>query len=334
LRDIGLTSLTFLTHRFDITVGAVYTIAELARHLALHLRVNLVVQAGTPDVIPGVENYVSPALDPSELPDADVIVSTSGFQDHDRLFALPDSKGKRAIYLQGWHGERTLRNIRRADAVLAVSSWLVEASASAAVRARFVRYGFDYDIFHAEASQRNDPPLVSMGTDKALDVGLGALTAVRQRHPEVAFALFGRTTPPDATMPFLLRPDRRTVGDLWRRTTVAVCSSALEGFGFPGLEAIACGAALATTDTKGSREYAFHDVTALVSPPGDAQALAQNIGRLVADQDLRQRLVAAGQLHLTRTYTGWADASVAFADALAQELQAGPARFGRQQGEP
>jgi glycosyltransferase involved in cell wall biosynthesis len=328
-RAMALNSITFLTQRFDITVGAVYTISELARHLAPHIRVSLVVQSGEPDTIDGVQTYVSADLDPRQMPDADVIVSTSGFMDHDRLFGLPPSKGKRAIYLQGWHGERTLRNLRRADAVLAVSRWLVDEAARDSVRARFVRYGFDYDIFHSDPSQRTHRPLVSMGTDKALDVGLGALTAVRQRHPDVDFTLFGRAIPPDATIPFLLRPDRRAVGDLWRRTTVAVCSSALEGFGFPGLEAIACGAALATTDTRGSREYAFHDVTALVSPPGDAQALAQNIERLVADQHLRERLVAAGQLHLTRTYTRWPDASVAFAAALAEELQAGPAYEGR-----
>jgi len=325
---MGLTSITFLTQRFDITVGAVYTISELARHLARHMRVSLVVQAGEPDAIAGVGTFVSPTLDPGEVPDADVIVSTSGFMDHDRLFGLPPSKGKRAIYLQGWHGERTLRNLRRADAVLAVSRWLVEEAARDSVRARFVRYGFDHHVFHPGAPQATERPLVSMGTDKALDVGLAALRGVRERHPEADFALFGRTPPPDTTISFLLRPDRQAVGDLWRRTTVAVCCSALEGFGFPGLEAIACGAALATTDTKGSREYAFHDVTALVSPPGDAAALAANVSRLVADSDLRARLVAAGQLHLNNSYTGWASASDAFVQALGEELQAGPALLG------
>ena len=40
----------------------------------------------------------------------------------------------------------------------------------------------------------------------------------------------------------------------------------------PGLEALACGTALATTDTKGSRDYALHEKTALDQPAAAAGA--------------------------------------------------------------
>ena len=40
-----------------------------------------------------------------------------------------------------------------------------------------------------------------------------------------------------------------------------------EGLGLPGIEALACGAALARTDTKGGRDIALDGETALVTPP-------------------------------------------------------------------
>ena len=49
-----------------------------------------------------------------------------------------------------------------------------------------------------------------------------------------------------------------------------------------------------TTDCGGNREYAEHEVTALLSPPRDPEALARNVLRLLDDDSLRQRLARAG----------------------------------------
>ncbi len=82
-----------------------------------------------------------------------------------------------------------------------------------------------------------------------------------------------------------------------RTCDVFVCNSWEEGFGLPGIEAICCGAALVTTDTRGSRDYAVHGTTALVSPPRDPAALTRNVISLMRDPEARLRLVAAGQAH-------------------------------------
>jgi glycosyltransferase involved in cell wall biosynthesis len=76
----------------------------------------------------------------------------------------------------------------------------------------------------------------------------------------------------------------------------------------PGLEAMACGAALATTDTKGSRDYAFDEKTALVSPPRQPEVLAANILRLLGGPALRDCLVRAA-LERAGDYPDWRGAS-------------------------
>ena len=101
-----------------------------------------------------------------------------------------------------------------------------------------------------------------------------------------------------------------------RGSAVHVVASWEEGFGLTGAEAIACGAALASTDTKGSRDYAIDGFTALVSAPRDPAALADNVLRLLEDVQLRSRLVAAGQRHLRAAMPPWSETARRMAWAL------------------
>jgi len=55
-----------------------------------------------------------------------------------------------------------------------------------------------------------------------------------------------------------------------------------------------CGAALAATDIDGHREFAFHEKTALTSPVRTPAALAENVVRLIRDNDLRIQLAKGG----------------------------------------
>jgi GT2 family glycosyltransferase/glycosyltransferase involved in cell wall biosynthesis len=93
----------------------------------------------------------------------------------------------------------------------------------------------------------------------------------------------------------------------------------------PGMEAIAAGAALATTDTKGSRDYAFHRHTALVSEPRDPPALAHGILDLIGDTQLRGRLIDDGRRHIDALYPDWEHATsallVAIEDALNEDAE-------------
>jgi glycosyltransferase involved in cell wall biosynthesis len=51
---------------------------------------------------------------------------------------------------------------------------------------------------------------------------------------------------------------------------------------------------LVTTDIGGTRDYAIHGKTALVSAPEDSEALAQNIIRLIENEDERRRIAENG----------------------------------------
>ncbi len=59
-------------------------------------------------------------------------------------------------------------------------------------------------------------------------------------------------------------------------------------------QALACGTPLVTGDTPGARELLVDGESALLVPPGDAEALAAALRRLAADDGLAQRLSESG----------------------------------------
>lgn len=88
--------------------------------------------------------------------------------------------------------------------------------------------------------------------------------------------------------------DQPALGREYDAARVFAVGSWFEGFCQPGLEALACGVPLVTTDNGGCREYARHGETALVVPPRDAPAMAEAIGRLLEDETLAKELAANG----------------------------------------
>ncbi len=74
--------------------------------------------------------------------------------------------------------------------------------------------------------------------------------------------------------------------------------SLYEGFGFPVLEAQACGMPVLTSTTSSLPEVAGEG--ALLVDPLDTGAIAAGLRSLIEDQTLRARLVVQGELNLTR----------------------------------
>ena len=68
-----------------------------------------------------------------------------------------------------------------------------------------------------------------------------------------------------------------------------------ESFGVVLLEAMAASTAVVASDLPGYANVAKADRDALLVPPGDAQALAAALRRVLTDRDLSARLVACGE---------------------------------------
>jgi glycosyltransferase involved in cell wall biosynthesis len=86
------------------------------------------------------------------------------------------------------------------------------------------------------------------------------------------------------------------IGDLpglYQMASAVLFPSLDEGFGLPVLEAFAAGTPVLASNAGAIPEVAGD--AALLCPPGDDEALAGNLRRLLADSALRERQVAAGR---------------------------------------
>jgi len=175
-------------------------------------------------------------------------------------------------------------------------------SASGANDAAYIPNGIDFQVFYEERTL-SDPLRNSIGFPtrsepfKGTKDAISALSVVRERlNRSLCFWSFGGPRPsyiPD-WIDYHERPSDEQLRRLYNQTLIFAVPSHYEGWGLPGAEAMSCGSVLASTDNGGVRAYATHLRNALLSPPGNPEALAENVLRLLNDSTLRLKLAKQG----------------------------------------
>ena len=324
---------TFLVPSARRPVGGVLALYEFANALGRRgHRVHIAHGPGFPDPVgtpaditwfefaPGITHSVHTDLDDADLPVSDRIEVTGAafFTDGRLLAALeagarPDL-GRPFLFVQAY---RHLPPTVEARAFggpwpkVCVARWMIDALAADGVppgQLAFIPYGLDHDVFRLTHPIEERPARVAMlynaHPNKGAPTGIAALAAVRARRPDLEIVLFGTKEPEHVIPPemtFVRSPDRAVlVEQIYNGSRVFLSPSGREGFGFCGIEAMACGCALVSTDNGGSRDYAVDGETALVVPPGDAGAMAAAVERLLDDDATRCRLATAGLAAATR----------------------------------
>jgi glycosyltransferase involved in cell wall biosynthesis len=310
--------ITFVTPHQRLTSGGVYAIHQYARLLAANPNyvVTVAVGKGEREAVPGCS-----VVSLESAPASDVVIYPA-----DLSFQWLPS-GAPVCFLQGFGtpGNPTVdRNLRRRHPVIASAEWLVWEAKRRGCAAYHVSYGVDRDIFFpgSPAGERDQSVLMMTHSIawKGTEDGLEALSLVRSEFPNVQVRLFGVHEPHLPDVEFVAAPGRLVVADLMRRSAVFVCSSWEEGFGMPGLEAMTCGAAVATTDTKGSRDYAVDNESALVVPPRQPVRLAQAICTLLERPEVRNALTAGG-LRRASLYPTWPESARDFDQSIVRALE-------------
>lgn len=190
-----------------------------------------------------------------------------------------------------------------------------------------VPYGLHHDRYPLVKPIESRPPRITFlqhtHPQKGCAVAIEALEAVREKT-DIAFEVvsFGTSKPPagypDWIEHHLDPPHDYLINEIYNRSTIHLCASVIEGFGLTSLEAMACGAALVTTDNGGSRDYAHGGETALVTAPKDVEGLADHLLALLTNDDERIRLAKAGYEYTKRF--NWADSSQMLEEFLTKYL--------------
>ncbi len=258
-----------------------------------------------------VRFLVVPDLSSKNVPPADVTLATA-WQTASFARELPPSRGRRAMVVfdyEFWQGgsERVRRDVEealRSGLPLIATSPSVERMIRSAGRTPvgLVPCGLDAEEFGVDVPiERRHSALIGFpvrseaakGTEDALE----ALTRVYQR---LGGKLRARALVRDwhGSLPGWIErvrvPDTAALRLYYNDLAIFVHPSHHEGWGLPGMEAMACGAALVCTDSVGNRLYARDGETARVLAPSHPERLADAVVELVEQYADRWRLARAG----------------------------------------
>ncbi len=244
----------------------------------------------------------------------------------DRVHDLAAARGlRKKVTTRRWYSFLRMqgRVLRALPAVLTVS----QSSAADLVRdfgvepgrVTVVPVGVETDVFVPPALPRVAGRVVAtVSADVPLKGLVPLLEAVAKLRTErdVELVVVGRARPGGATaqalerlglaghVRFVAGVSEGELVALFGSATVAVVPSLYEGFSLPAVEAMACATPLVVTTVGALPEVVGPDgETALHVAPGDPEAMAAAIGRLLGDPELAARIGAAGRDRVVRSYT-------------------------------
>ena len=229
---------------------------------------------------------------------------------HRELRTFRGWKHKLGLLLSAWYDRRVIRQV---EDIIAISPYILEEYRGR-TPARFHRvenpvpdeyFGLSAPatpgriLFAGTISERKDPLTL-----------LAALERIRQAAPEAHLRLAGRAI--DAEYPrrverfvaerglagcaeFLGLLDVPTMMEEYARCALLALPSRQETAPVVILEAMAAGKPVVATDVGGVRDLVADGESGYVVPPGDPQALAEPIIRLLGDGDLRERMGRRGR---------------------------------------
>lgn len=219
--------------------------------------------------------------------------------------------------------------IRRADRVISVSKataeWLVEKRKVPAEKVMIIPYGVNLGKFNSQVKtvRRAD---IGLNADELVFAQVSRLTEQKGHQflidaapriiaqiPQARFVFIGdgplRVSLEEKIKRmrlqdyFTLLGFRQDVHELLPLFDVFALPSLYEGLPNVVLEAMACGLPVVATPADGTKEAVIDRITGLLTPIGDADALASRLIEVGLDGDLRLRLGLAGRRRVEEEFS-------------------------------
>jgi len=247
-----------------------------------------------------------PSLSEEYIPDADAIIAT-WWKTAEWVNTYPSRKGEKFHLIQGyevWGGprEKVHETYKMPLRKIVISSWLkgLFDSKYELVYGPILN-GVNFKQFYNNDKTFNNSARIGMIYDrcnfKGSGDGIKAFEISRKKYFDIKLVMFGRSWPglevPE-DVEFYYDPPQNKLREIYSSCDIWISPSWYEGFGLPAAEAMACKCAVLSTDTGAIRDYAVPGETALVSPPMDPEALANNLITLLDSRDRLEKISFAG----------------------------------------
>ncbi len=273
-------------------------------------------------------------LEPSDLPEADVLIATwwrTAFE----VAMMPPGKGRKFYFIQ--HHEvhdhlpydlssgsywLPLRKITIAD-------WLVDTMAERYSDHNVAKVPNSVDTrqFDAPARERNEVPRVGFMYApvhyKGTDICIQAVEAARVRFPALQVTAFGagdllEKLPLPKGTEYHKSPPQNSIPKIYASCDLWLFGSRNEGFGLPLLEAMACRTPVVATKAGAAPDLIEPGQNGFLAEIDDAHALGEKLIEALMFTPEEWRSISDSAYAQVRKYT-WDDATKAFEAALARE---------------
>jgi len=257
----------------------------------------------------------------STIQDGDIVIASNHILAL-KMAALSSGKGKQVYIIQHeeslYHGDSSevIKAYQLNQNKITVSTWLKGTlKEKYGVESYTLINPIDTNLFSqkprtADVNELRIMLLHHTYQWKGTQEGVEIVEAIKKKYKKnIKLILFGSRQKKDVPHNFdeyHYKPPQKKLVKLYSNTDIFLCPSWYEGYGLPSVEAMACGAVLATYDNGGSQDYAFHEKTALVAKNQDKEDLQLQLDRLVSDPELRKRIASAGKQYV-RNMPTWED---------------------------
>jgi len=142
---------------------------------------------------------------------------------------------------------------------------------------------------------------------KGPDLLVLAIKKLKENHPEYQFTLIGREEKSYSPLidRYYSNPSSRKIAKLYQDADLLLVTSRVEGFYIPGVEAMACGCPVITTNSGGILEYAKNNVNAIVLKKLDDLWVKDIIDNFFKNSHLKKKLIKNGykEAHKYQSYS-------------------------------
>ncbi len=210
--------------------------------------------------------------------------------------------GEARDHLRGWR--TAVPVLRRADRLVVPSAYLVDVFREFGLEAKAVPNVVDLNQFSYRPRRPLRPFLICTRGLKpyySVDLVVRAFARVKREFADARLCLVGKGSQEEAIgalvrdlklgdIEFAGAVSRQEIGRFYDQADIFINASWLDNMPVSILEAFASGTPVVTTAPEGIRYLVEHERTGLLCAPGDWQALAENVTRLLREPDLALRL--------------------------------------------
>lgn len=260
-----------------------------------------------------VKKHIICSIDNERVKNGDVVIATASDTAKDVNY-LDSKKGKKYYLIQGYENwmmsEQELFETYSFDMTkITVSNWLKEKIMPYDTNNKLycVLNGIRNDEFYIvnPIDNRNNNCISMLYHDlesKGTKEGMEVIYKLKEKYPELKVCLFGVVDKPSNLPEWITYTHNATVKELnkiYNESSIYLCPSWNEGFGLTAAEAMMCGCALVSTQTKGIQEYATKENSCLVEIH-DKENMYNYCSYLIDNPNERIKMAEKGSAEVTK----------------------------------